>query len=268
MLASLITGPNRPRQWLCCCFLMLGLTGYTDAEPRQYTVVVQDIDYYPIYRADPANNRYSGYMADLMEAFADYADIEFTYHVRPIRRMTHEYTAGEYDFAIPDNPNWNRPEKRGISVTYTKPLLTFEDVIYVTAGKAHMEPDDMRDFGTIDGFTPWKFQDRIDSGQVELKTARRPSNLVRMALAGRVETFNLAAPVARHQFEVLNVGDRLVPAPRLMETRASHYHLSTLGHPEIIAEFNQFLTNRQALVQSLQQHYGLEKPATISQRTQ
>lgn len=258
---------NLQHHWLCCCFLVFGLMGHTSAAPRQYTVVVQDIDYYPIYRADPANNRYSGYMADLMDAFSDHAGIEFTYFVRPIRRMTLGYTTGKYDFAIPDNPNWNSPQKQGISVTYTKPLLTFEDVIYVAAGKAHMEPDDMQDYGTIAGFTPWKFQNRIESGQVELKTARKPSNLVKMALAGRVETFNLAAPVAKHQFEALGVGGRLVPAPGLMENKASHYHLSTIEHPQIIEDFNRFLTSQRALVQSLQQQYGLEEPAILSERT-
>ena len=250
---------NRHLRWGCYCVLMLCLSTESMAETRHFTVVVQDIDYYPIYRADPGKHTYSGYMADLVAAFADHADIEFSYRVRPIRRMTLEYTAGKYDFAVPDNPNWNTHEKQGLSVNYTRPLLTFEDAIYVAAENDQLTPDDMRDIGTIAGFTPWKFKDRIESGQVELKTTRKPANLIRMALAGHVETVNLAAPVARHQFEALDVGDRLVPAPKLMENTVSHYHLSTIKHPEVIAEFNRFLEEQEALVQSLQQQYGLEK---------
>lgn len=252
------------RRWICYSILMLSLTSQSNAEPQHYMVVVQDIDYYPIYRADPSNNRYSGYMADLMTAFADHAGIEFSYHVRPIRRMTLEYTAGMYDFAVPDNPNWNTQEKQDLPVTYTNPLLTFEDAMYVAADNDQLTPDDMRDIGTITGFTPWKFQGRIESGQVELKTARKPANLIRMALAGNVETFNLAAPVARHQFEALSVGDRLVQAPKLMENTVSHYHLSTIKHPGVITQFNRFLEEHEALVQSLRHQYGLEKVATIS----
>ncbi|MGM0768423.1 MAG: substrate-binding periplasmic protein [Pseudomonadota bacterium] len=268
MPAIPITRHHRPRHWLCCCLLMLGLSGQTAAEVRRYTVVVQNIDYYPIYRADAADNHYTGYMADLLAAFAEHAGLEFSYHPRPVRRMVLEYTTGHYDFALPDSPNWNRSEKEGIAVTYTDPLLTFEDAVYVAAGNVHLTPDSMQDIGTIAGFTPWKFQDRIEAGQVKLKTARKPANLVRMALAGHVDAINLAAPVARHHFDALMVGDRLVPAPGLMETRASHYHLSTIEHPEVIAEFNQFLSNQQALVQSLQQQYGLTPPDPISRSKQ
>ena len=60
-----------------------------------YSVVVQDIDYYPIYKADLASNEYSGYLRGL------------------------------YDFALPDHPNWNKSEKLGMELSYSAPVAEY-----------------------------------------------------------------------------------------------------------------------------------------------
>lgn len=223
-----------------------------------YTVVVQDIDYYPIYRADPSTGGYSGYVRELMDAFAMHQGIRFEYRVRPIRRMTMEYLAGRYDFALPDNPQWDRAAKEGLTIHYSKPLLTFEDAVFVPKVQQHMPTEEMTDYGTIYGFTPWKFRELIDSGQIELKTASRPANLVRMAMAGRVTAFNLAVPVAEYHFHKLGAEGRFVPAPKLMPQIDSHYHLSTLKHPDLINAFDHFLQQQQATVNALLQRYDLK----------
>lgn len=252
------SSPPSYRRLLVCGLLCLLASAATPVHAQgTYSVVVQDIDYYPIYRADPDDGSYSGYVRDLLDAFARNQGIEFRYHIRPIRRMMLEYLKGRYDFAVPDNPNWNREGKAGVKVHYSESLLTFEDAVFVAAGKEDMKPEMMTDYGTINGFTPWKFQERIDSGEIELKVASKPSSLVRMALSGRVEAFNLAVPVAKYHFHRLDVRGRLVPAPKLMADRASHYHLSTLFHPGMIEDFNRFLDENQALVNELQESYGL-----------
>jgi len=241
------------------CLLGLAMVGaaFCSQAREVYSVVVQDIDYYPIYRADPVTGSYSGYVRALMDAFARHEGIHFDYQVRPIRRMTLEYLAGQYDFALPDNPQWDRAAKDGLSIHYSEPLLTFEDAVFVPADRQDMPPSHMTDYGTIYGFTPWKFQDLIDAGQVELKTASRPINLIRMALAERVTAFNLAVPVAEYHFRELGVDGQFVPAPQLMPQTDSHYHLSSLKHPDLIRAFDRFIQGQQTKVNVLLQEYGL-----------
>lgn len=222
-----------------------------------YTVVVQNIDYYPIYRAGPGTESYSGFVRELMDEFARHQGIRFQYRVRPIRRMTMEYLAGRYDFALPDNPQWDPAAKAGLTIHYSRPLLTFEDAVFVPKDQQNMPMEEMTDYGTIYGFTPWKFQALIASGQVELKTASKPVNLIRMAMAGRVIAFNLAVPVAEYHFRELGAEGRFVPAPMLMPQVDSHYHLSTLKHPDLIQAFNRFLQEHQTRVDALLRHYGL-----------
>lgn len=220
-----------------------------------YTVVVQDIDYYPIYRADSIDDRYSGYLRDVLDAFAESRGIRFEYRVRPVRRMIWEFIRGHYDFAMPDHPNWNKTDKSGLEVYYSVPLVRFSDGVYVRAGNGGITTDRMVDYGTIHGFTPWKFQDRIDQGQIELITASSPESLVRMALAGRVEVFNLAAPVAEYHFRKQGVSDRFEPATHLLPDKQSSYHLSSLKHPDLVNALNEFLLNSPELTRALKEKY-------------
>lgn len=241
----------------CLLTLAMAATAVFAQAREVYTVVVQDIDYFPIYRADPITDSYSGYVRELMDAFARHQDIRFEYRVRPVRRMTWEFLADHFDFALPDNPRWDRSAKEGLTIHYSEPLLTFEDAVFVPKGQQNMSLEEMTDYGTIHGFTPWKFQDLIDSGQVELKIASKPSNLIRMAMAGRVTAFNLAVPVAEYHFRELGTTGRFVVAPNLMPQRESYYHFSTLKHPELINAFDRFLKNHQTEVNRLLQQYGL-----------
>lgn len=222
-----------------------------------YSVVAQDIDYYPIYGTDPTSETYSGYVRDLMDAFAQHQGIRFEYRTRPIRRMTMEYLAGRYDFALPDNPRWDQGAKKDLSIHYSEPLLVFKDAVFVPTSQQDMTTAEMTDYGTIYGFTPWKFQDLIDSGQVEVKTASKPGNLIRMAMAGQVTAFNLAEPVAKYHFRKMGVEGQFEPAPNLMPQADSRYHLSSLKHPELIKAFDRFLQDHQTKVNTLLDHYGL-----------
>ncbi len=133
--------------------------------------------------------------------------------------------SGRYDFALPDNPRWDQTAKKDLNIHYTDPLLVFQDL--------------------------------IDSGQVEAKTASKPDNLIRMAMAGRVTVFNLAEPVAKYHFRKLGVEGRFEPARNLMPQINSQYHLSSMKHPELIEAFDRFLQDQQTEVNALLEHYGL-----------
>ena len=116
--------------------VLLGLSAWLLISPAQatsYTVVVQNINYFPIYSANVDSGHYSGYVRDLLDAFALSEGIQFNYRLRPIRRMMLEYLEGNYDFAVPDNPNWNLPLKLGRRIHYSQPLLEFTDAVFVRA---------------------------------------------------------------------------------------------------------------------------------------
>ncbi|WP_166267147.1 substrate-binding periplasmic protein [Marinobacter caseinilyticus] len=223
-----------------------------------YTVGVQNIDYYPIYRAErTSTHEYDGYLRDLMDAFAQHEGIRFDYRVRPLRRIITGFVHGKYDFALPDHPLWNRTDKAGQYIQYSDPLVNFIDAIFVLPANRHMTWHDMDDYGTIQGFTPWKFAWQIDQGLLRLITASNPRNLVDLALSGQVDAINLAVPVARYQLRAINQADGLVVAPQLMTQKHSWYFLSTIQHPEVLTRLNRFLREQQGTVQALLERYEL-----------
>ena len=142
-----------------------------------------------------------------------------------------------------------------MELSYSPPLLHFADGLYVLRENAGITREQMADYGTIHGFTPWKFQDRIDQGDVELITASSPENLVLMALAGRVEVINLAAPVAEYHFRNLDATGRFETAAHLLPVSLSSYHLSSARHPDIINALADFLEQNPEIPQQLQEKY-------------
>lgn len=245
-----------------CVWLLTLLSPGLQAQ-TVYTVVVQDIDYYPIYRTAPDSRRYDGYLRDVLDAFALREGIRFDYQPRPIRRGTAEFLGGQFDFILPAHPHWNRVAKAGKRIYYSRPLLYFEDAILVLDEKQTLRPEQMRRFGTIHGFTPWKFANDIEAGRLRVETARTPENLIRMALRGRVDAINLALPVARYHLEQMGIGNALVSAAQLMAYERSRYHLATMKHPELIEALNHFLSEPPAgltrVIESYE-HYGLSGP--------
>lgn len=228
-----------------------------------YTVSVQDIDYYPIYRTSASDGHYDGYLRDIMDAFAREQGIRFSYRPRPIRRGAAEFLGGKYDFMLPAHPQWNRLAKAGKRIYYSRPLVYFEDAVLVSPERRDIVRDDMRQYGTIHGFTPWKFADEIDNGTLRVETARTPENLIRMALKGRLDVINLALPVARYHLDRMGAEGRLVPADQLMDIELSRYHLATLKYPELIEALNHFLAEppaRLAPVIAGYEKYGLVAP--------
>lgn len=208
-----------------------------------YTVSVQDIDYYPIYRTSSDGHDYDGYLRDVMDAFARQQGIRFNYRPRPIRRGTAEFLGGQFDFILPAHPQWNHIAKAGKRIYYSRPLVYFKDAILVPNEKQALRPGQMRQLGTIHGFTPWKFAGEIDAGRLRVETARTPENLIRMALRGRVDVINLALPVAHYHLEQMDARNTLVPAEQLMTIERSRYHLASMKHPEVIEALNQFLSD-------------------------
>lgn len=228
-----------------------------------YTVSVQDIDYYPIYRTAPGEDRYDGYLRDVLDAFGHEHGIRFEYRPRPIRRGAAEFLGGEYDFILPAHPQWNRVAKAGKRIYYSRPLVYFEDAVLVQRERRNIDASQMRHYGTIHGFTPWKFAQEIDAGTLKVETARTPENLIRMALKGRVDAINLALPVARYYLKQMDAQGKLVSADQLIDIERSRYHLATMNHPDVIDALNRFLAKpARALTQVIESYekYGLVGP--------
>lgn len=247
----------RPTRFAWLLIAALSLPAISVAATPEYSVGVEDVDYYPIFSAAAADNQYRGYARDLLDLFATREKIHLRYLPLPVRRLYHEFWEGRLDLVFPDNPRWVEPGKPQDRISYSQPLLVFQDVMLVRPARLGQPLDGFRKLGFVRGFTPWKFHAEIAAGRVEIHRAPNPQGLIRMALAGYIDGANMAQQVARYHLAGLGRPDALVAEPRLLPLSDSHYYLSSIRHPELIQRFDAFLHRERRAVAALKAKYGL-----------
>lgn len=243
------------RRTACLALFCALLAAASPAVADHFVIGVEDIDYAPIMST--AGGDFRGYARDLLDQFARRQGHSFEYRALPTRRLTLEHANGRLDAVFPDNPHWKSDAKQGQTLTYSEPAVPFQDVVMVPTAQRALTP---RELGIVRGFTPKRFAPLIEAGQLHVTEAGDPEQLVRMALAGRVDGVHLALPVARHQLVQLGQPGALVPTTTLPPARYEfHYRLSSLKHPELIHQFDRFLRDEQASLAALQHRYGLDE---------
>jgi ABC-type amino acid transport substrate-binding protein len=235
-------------------FIFFTLNAYATTT---YTIGVEAIDYSPIFSSTIGPRNYEGYTRDVLDRFAKSEGIEFRYIPLPIKRFVNVYQLGQLDFAFPDNPQWEKEKKFKAQVIYSRPVIDFQDAIFVLPERLGMGVRNLKVLGTLLGFSVWKFNDMIKAGNMTLESASTPESLINMALLGRVDAINLAKQVVYYYLKKMNRANGLVIDPELLPIKDSHYYLSTIKHPRVIKRFNLFLKKDEVYLSKLRKKYGL-----------
>lgn len=243
---------------LCLGALVAGWTASSASAQTLYRIGVQEIDYFPIYAATAPDYQFRGYAREVLDFFARQEDIQLAYVPLPVRRLIREYRQGRLDLVFPDNPHWDVAAKVDMHISYSQPLLVFQDAILVQPQHLGQPLDSFRTLGFIHGFTPWKFQADIEAGRVQIKEAPSPESLIHMTLLGYIDGANMARQVAGFHLRRLGMPNALVAEPRLLELKDSQYYLSSNHHPELIARFDAFLLRERKAIAALRAKYELQ----------
>lgn len=244
------------RFWLALA-LMCGAMGGAQAASRDVVVGVEDIEYYPLFAI--RDGEYVGAMREIVDAFARARGYHVTYRPLPIKRLYAELAGGGIDVKLPDNPNWGVEAKAGLKMTYSKPVAAYIDGVVVRPGSIAKPADQFRNLGTVAGFTPYAWLDRIKAEKVALKENPRMELLLRQAVVGHVDGAYVNVAVANHVLNnILNMQGALVFNPALPHSR-DYYHLSTTRRPEVLAEFDVWLKENAQMVKDIKDRFGAEK---------
>jgi hypothetical protein len=242
--------------WLLAGLVLLGAAGPVQGQGQTFRVGVQHLEYFPHYTY--RNGEFGGYGRAVLDAFAESSGHRFEYVVRPVARLMVEYLQhGRLDFVYPDNPAWDSRLKVGRNVVYSEPVAAFVDGVMVPPDRKGAGVERLTSLGTIRGFTPSAYLDKIQAGSLRLEESNHFSSLLRKAASGRVGGAYINVDVARH-FLVNEAQrpDALVFDPALPHVRDS-YFLSTVDHPTVIAEFNAFLRNQKHRISALKKRFGI-----------
>lgn len=220
-----------------------------------YVIGVEDLSYLPHYSSNGGD--YRGYARDVLDAFAASKNIRFKYRPLPVTRLFQFLVNGKIDFKYPDSPHWNPTVKNGVEVTYSSPVAPYVDGVMVRPENLKRKPGDFRKLGTVTGFTPYAWLDRLAEEGVNLHENPSFSGLLRQTIAGRVDGAYVNEAVARHYMRFqLQRPEALVFKPALPHVR-DNYYLSTTKHSGLIDELNQWLETRAGFVAAKQQEWGI-----------
>lgn len=244
LLAAIVLG--------CCAWSMTA-----QAAPRELVVGVEELDYFPVYSVK--SGEYAGAAREILDAFAAANNYVLIYKPQPIKRLYAELMSGGIDLKFPDNPYWAADLKSGQTIAYSNPVITYIDGVLVRPDMAGKNVDAIRTLGTVSGFTPFSWLDRIKAGTVQVKENPRMELLLKQAAIGRFDGAYGSLAVANYILDdVLKAPGALVFEPSLPHSRDS-YKLSSLHYPKVVAEFNAWMAANAATVKAIKDRTGAEK---------
>lgn len=233
-------------------------TGETpDVPTNAYVIGVENLYYLPAYAVE--DGAYIGYARDLLDAFAADTGLTLTYEALPVPRLYASLAAGVIDLKFPDSPHWNPDFRAGRDLTYSAPVADYRDATIVPVARAATRAEDVRTLGTVTGFTPYPWLDRITAGTVAVTENTDFRALVRQVLAGRVDAaYANIAVVNRVLDQDFGQPGALVAAPDLPDD-AGAYRLSTIDHPEVVARLDAWMQANAAIIAEMKARHAVER---------
>lgn len=242
---------------LACIAVLLSFPNDATGQVKTFVVGVEDLEYFPQYSYE--NREYIGFGREILDAFAKSRGYRFEYRPLPPSRLFFEHLKTQsLDFKYPDNSYWESHLRTGVKVTYSNPVMPYIDGVFVAPANKGRGVQHLKMLGTVTGFTPWKYYDAIKRKEISLSENDNSRSLLKQAMFKRIDGAYINVEVARYQMrEVLKQADALEFDPALPHI-ADFYYLSTIKHPAIIQEFNEFLVREKELYERIRKKLGIE----------
>jgi len=242
------------RKLIATALLALVVVMIHPAAARDLVVGVEDVDYLPAYGWH--GNSYGGAAREIIDAFAAANGYQAVYRPLPIKRLFAELTSGGIDLKFPDNALWAPDAKRGVAVAYSRPVIDFIDGTMVTPKRKGRAVGTL---GTVAGFTPTPWFDRIKAGKVQLKENLKLDPLLRQVLLERLDGAYVSVAVANYMLDTeFRMPGALVFDPSQPYSRDS-YRVSSVRRPDLVAEFDSWLAAHAAEVKAIKDRHHAEK---------
>lgn len=235
---------------------VLGVLLQTGWAQKDLVIGVESINYYPLFTIK--NGKYMGFAREFFDSFGRHSGYRIWYEGLPVKRLYKNLFNGQVDFKFPDNPYWKADIKKGKSIFYSKGIVDYIDGVLVlpeNKGKGIKKLDLL---GTILGFTPWDFQDEIESRTIRLVEKPGFQGLLNQVMKKKLSGAYVNITVANHILEhIIHKPGRLIFDPSLPHTKAN-YKVSTVKHVDILQELNEYMDSNRFEIQQLKLKYRVQ----------
>ncbi len=248
------------RPYLRYCRVILAILGLSlpSTYAKEYVVGIEDINYYPHY--DFTGEQPRGYFFELMQLFSQKSGHQFKFQKLPVKRL---YVAakGEVDLVYPDNPRWQQYLYASYPKTFSEPVIHTLGSTMVRPENRHIPVARVKYLAVIHGFAPSKWLELKKIYSFNIVDVQDVPAALGLVLKKRADAAVVGYNVAQAYLAAHQQTAELVAGEQLPFTDVP-FLLSTVNHPELIAEFNQFLNSEHAAIQALKDKFALveEKP--------
>lgn len=226
---------------------------------NHFVVAVGDYDYLPY--TGFVNDKFAGFGAEVLTAFAKSRGYTFEYRRLSVPRMFKEFLEADetIDFMYPNNQYWNEAEQKKKQVIFSEPVIEYVDGVLVLEKNKDMTLEELKDLVVMKGFDAVQYKKYVEQKKIRIFEHSDILGSMRMIQNGRMQGAYLNPVVAAYYQQTVLGGKPLFLAESLPYIKSS-YLLSSIKHPKIIEEFNSFLASEKELMGKLKLKYAVDDP--------
>ena len=110
---------------------------------------------------------------------------------------------------------------------------------------------------TLRGFTPWPYMDQITSKKIELVEVNYSGAAINIAAAGRVDGVYMGNMMGKYVVDEVLRQKGILVFDESLPTSKSDFSMSTIAHPDVIKQLDEFLVKDKDLVAQLKAKYKI-----------
>jgi hypothetical protein len=161
------------------------------------------------------------------------------------------------DFKFPDNERWQEINNiHHLKIFYSDEVVAMTSGTLVLAKNSNKDAASFKTIGTVAGFHPTLWLDKIVQGKVTLFEDASPTILVQYLVNGLVDGLIIDLAVANNELRKLSLDKKIVYSHQITQEIYS-YKLSTVKYPEILKQFNQWQVKRRKYIEELKAEFGI-----------
>ena len=240
--------------FLIFLFSILSMSSLSKAE--QFTIGVEKINYFPFFQMENKEMKLS-FFKEVMDSYGSQKGHTFKYVEYPLSELTKALWEGKIDFRYPDNPAWLTGGVLKDNIFYSVDVVTFIEGLMVTSARSGTSIDTIRSIGTIKGYTPWPYVDRIKRKLIQHREFENAYYLIKNVSDGAIDAAFINVSVAEAILRESDLEGSLIFARHLPYLELDST-LSTRFHRAIIHDFSDYLLRSRGQLAALKQKYLIQ----------
>lgn len=230
-----------------------------------FVVGVEDLNYYPYFDFS-TNAENPSFVKALLDEFAKDNGHQITYLPLPIKQFPKWLHEENIDFKFPDNERWQDINNiYGLDIAYSDEIVRLNSGTLVLAKNSHKQMSTIKNLGTVTGFHPTLWVEKISQGKVVLFEDPSPRILVQYLVNGLIDGLLIDLDVANNELKKMAIKEEVVYSQHLPQ-QVFAYQMSTVKHPKVLQQFNQWQVQKREFIRGLKEQFGIlqiEPRATV-----